>query len=153
MSRRKIKDPTRSRKPRGGPIISGRMIEQSALMARRLKNREDDANIVGDLIAEDKLDPYKINDYKYLSGIARPLGWSVGRVQRALETAGVAKKVRKEKNEQKSVHSGGTGKHESNKSPSAGDTAQAEREKTNESQDSKTREENQKDKEDRQAQD
>ena len=56
-----------------------------------------DLSAVEKLIAEDKLDPYKIDDYQYLRTLAEDIGWSVGRLKRAIANARVEEVVKAEK--------------------------------------------------------
>jgi hypothetical protein len=64
------------------------------LWTQRAKKRMEDSDIVENLIAEGKMDAYKIEDYKYVAGKARELGWSMGRLQNAISLANVIDVVR-----------------------------------------------------------
>lgn len=103
MSRRKIKRSLtgeekmakRLKKMLSKPISPrGKMMEQ--LQHERNELIQERANIVGDMIADGKLDPYKIDNYKYISGMARELGWTTGALVRAIIKAHVAERVRNE---------------------------------------------------------
>ena len=129
MSRKRIKCLSNRKKRHRVPPISGRHLELAALMSRRAELRRKDADVIGDMIADDKLDPYKVEDYKYVNTVAKSLGWSVSRVFRAIEKAEVGRKVKEEKDERKSkssasrvLHKGRTGEHEGDKGSPEGKT-------------------------------
>lgn len=98
MSRRKIKRDKRIKTPKVVSVSPrGALIEQ--LMKSRAKERQTELETIEKLIAEDKLDPYKINDYTYLRTVAIDMEWSIGRLKRAIKNANVAEAVKAEAEE------------------------------------------------------
>jgi hypothetical protein len=95
MSRKKVKRPKRTKTSK--VIVSPRAMMESTLASERAAEREEETSTVERLIIEDKLDPYRIDDYKYLRAVARDVGWSIGRLRRAVKNAKVAEAVEDEK--------------------------------------------------------
>lgn len=96
MSQKRIKRPRLVKIPKAIPI-SPRAAMENILMGERAAEREKEVSAVEKLIIEDKLDPYRIDDYRYLRAAAEDIGWSIGRLRKAIRNAKVAEAVEDEK--------------------------------------------------------
>jgi hypothetical protein len=93
MRRRRIKPLTNAKKPKGDTIYPN--LYTLALAGERANRKEEEANKVGDLIADGKFDPDRIEDYNYVAAMAREIGWSVGRLKNAIKEARVEEVIKK----------------------------------------------------------
>lgn len=70
--------------------------QQGKELSEKVKaDREDVIN----LIVAEELDPYRIEDYKYVKSIALKLDWPVNRLFKAIEAANVKEIVENERKE------------------------------------------------------
>lgn len=96
MSKLKRKAPrVKLKKPKMNPFMRNMILGQND---KKSKQKREDADKVTDLILNDILDPYKIEDYKHVKSVANTLDWSAHRMLKAIEFAEVAKIVEEEKN-------------------------------------------------------
>jgi hypothetical protein len=93
MSRRKIKDPARKRKAKI-PKLSVSQIMKQSLAVQRDEKRTQDATVIGDMIADDKINCERIDEHKYIKNLANELGWTVGRTNKAINDTHVREVIR-----------------------------------------------------------
>jgi len=69
-----------------------RTINQAFSIIKQDKDKE----VIENLIIEDKLDPSKIDNYKYMRSIAGNIEWPIHRLFKAVESAKVKEAIKKE---------------------------------------------------------
>lgn len=97
MSRKKIKKHTNKKKQRFNPLVYQMMKTTDELTNKRQKEKNNDANIITDLIVDDKLNLEELDNYKYIKSVATELNWSASRLFKAIEFAGVKEQIKNEK--------------------------------------------------------
>jgi len=95
MSRKKIKSP----KPKKFkmPPHKPRHLLEAELQSEREAKKIVDTHKITDLIVNDVLDPKKIDDYKHVLSVAKGIGWSKHRLDKAIEKANVRQVVENER--------------------------------------------------------
>jgi len=79
--------------------VSPKAVLMSKLFLEREKQKQNDALFFGTEIATGKIDPYRLDNYKYKQEIAASLKWSVGRVNKAIKESKVEEVMKQEREE------------------------------------------------------
>jgi len=85
MTRKKIYIGLRKEKKVKTPEISIKMAAFSQLNISRETKKSDDELKIAELVDASKLDTEKRYNKKYMEGIAKELGWKVGRLEKGIE--------------------------------------------------------------------
>ena len=95
MSKKRIKNPDTVKviKPKGESKFD---VRKMALEQRKLTRHTKETIIVEDLIADEKLDTEKIDDYKHIQSVAKEIGWSTSKLSQAIEVAGIKEMIKNE---------------------------------------------------------
>lgn len=94
MSQKKIRT-MKTKKPKMLET-SPREVLMAELRTRRNLDRTLEAQELGDAIADGRIDPKQLEDYKYIMKASKEMGWSVGRLSKAIERINIRQLIKDE---------------------------------------------------------